>query len=360
MDVPGTIPVCAPALARAFPRLPTHRAEPRLSVVIVNYHTWHDTSRLVRQLRAAPALRRGEAEVVVVDNHSPPHPAVPRLRRLDGVSLRRWRHNRGFGRAANEGCRLSRGDWVLLLNPDMTLEPGFLDAVLARAAHFSAARPDAGVIGFRLHNADGTPQPSAGPFPTLLGTLARLVLPRARRKYRPPPGPGPSPVDWVTGCCLLVRRACWQALGGLDPRFFLYYEDVDLCRRARDLGWTVWYDPAPGAVHHRPLHARPVPPALRLVTRHALLTYARKHWRAWQFRALAGIVCVEAFVRRLRAAAHGDPTAARLFAELGGISAAMARGRAGSAGRRLLRVVRRLEQRRAPSPFHRHPQPQPA
>src|SRR6266566_4946142 len=152
---------------------------PHLSVVIVNYRLWEETGRLVRQLVAAPCVRSGAAEVVVVDNHSPGHALARRLRRWRRVSLRRWGRNRGFARAVNEGCRLSRGDWFLLLNPDVTLETGFLDAALRRIEDLE---PDVGIVGFGLRNDDGSPQLSTGPFPTLLGTLARLLLPRHCRK----------------------------------------------------------------------------------------------------------------------------------------------------------------------------------
>src|SRR5438552_17493509 len=90
---------------------------PQLSVVIVNYRQWGNTARLTRQLLVSDSSRRGLAEVVIVDNHSPAHPARRRLRRMPGVSVRCFGQNRGFARGVNEGCRLSRGDWVLLLNP---------------------------------------------------------------------------------------------------------------------------------------------------------------------------------------------------------------------------------------------------
>ncbi len=114
---------------------------PRLSVVVVNYRQWDPTVELVRQLVAAPCVRHGDAEVVIVDNHSPPHPAVRKLRRAGGVSVRRWGSNRGFARAVNEGCRLSQGEWFLLLNPDTTLSDGFLDGVLELADRLGAAAP---------------------------------------------------------------------------------------------------------------------------------------------------------------------------------------------------------------------------
>src|SRR5262249_23367436 len=118
---------------------------PRLSIVIVNYRQWEQTARLVRQLQASEAFRSGAAEGVIVDNHSPFHPVARKLRRMSGVSLRRWSRNFGFAKAVNEGCRLSRGDWFLLLNPDIDLSEGFLDGALALADDLEANDPQAGV-----------------------------------------------------------------------------------------------------------------------------------------------------------------------------------------------------------------------
>jgi N-acetylglucosaminyl-diphospho-decaprenol L-rhamnosyltransferase len=326
---------------------PVRTTTPQLSVVIVNYAQWNETSRLVGQLRTADPLRTGAAEIVIVDNHSRSHRVAARLRRLPGVSLRRWGRNRGFARAVNEGCRLSQGEWCLVLNPDVTLAGDFLDGVLALAEKLSEEDPQAGIVGFQLRHADGSRQLSSGPFPTLLGTIGGLFLPRARRKYRRVHGRKRVRVPWVTGCCFLIRRECLRQLGGFDRDFFLYYEDVDLCRRAREHGWSVWYEPALRAVHERPLHVRQVPAHLRLLVRHGLLTYAAKHWPPWQLRLLSGIVRGEALVRRLAARWRGDPSDTALFAALGQIAADMGRRHFARARRWLNRVVRREEQRRA-------------
>ena len=342
-----------PVPRRTLPRPRLVPAVPRLSVVVVNYLRWQDTASLVRQLRATPALRHGAAEIIIVDNDSSWHPLIARLRRMPSVSLRRWRGNRGFARAVNEGVRLSRGDWVLLLNPDMSLEPGFLDKALARAEELAQTDKHTGIIGFGLRDADGGSQRSAGPFPTLVSSLVRLLLPRPWRKYYLRATTACRPVDWVTGCCLLVRRTCWENVGGLDDDFFLYYEDVDLCRRARERGWTVWHEPILSATHHHPLHARPVPAHLRLVTRHALLTYARKHWPNWQTHILTGIIRVEAWWRQRQAWRRGDTLRAGLFDSLGRIVGDFARGRIRAAGQRLMRVVRRREEWRAAVSDHR-------
>jgi len=304
-------------------------------VVIVNFCQWNNTARLTRQLRRCEAVRRGAAEVVIVDNHSPNSRAARKLRRLSGVSVVRNGENRGFAKAVNRGGRLSRGEWVLLLNPDVTVPDGFLDEVLDAAQRWPARDPKAGVIGFQLRNRDGTKQASSGPFPTLLGTVAGLVLPRSRRKTRHRPLTERRQVPWATGGCLLVRRDCYEEVGGLDESYFLYYEDVDFCRRARRAGWSVWYEPDLRVTHHFPLHTRSVPAPLRLVTRHALLTYSRKHWPRWQSRLLSGLVWAEAGGRELLARWRNQPVAATCFRELRRLVGDVAAGRASAVARRI-------------------------
>jgi N-acetylglucosaminyl-diphospho-decaprenol L-rhamnosyltransferase len=318
---------------------------PRLSVVIVNYRQWEQTAELVRQLLSSACIRRGEAEIIIVDNHSPKHPLARKLRRLPHVSLRRWGRNHGFAKAVNEGCRLSQGDWFLLLNPDTTLSEGFLDGVFALTDSLGTAETRAGIVGFHLRDSDGAQQLSSGLFPTLLSSLARLALPRRRRKYKAVRGSQRQQVQWVTGCCVLLRRTCLQDLCGLDEEFFLYYEDVDLCRRARALGWSVWYEPNLTLVHHQPLHSRRVPAALRLVTRHSLLTYAAKHWPAWQFRLLARIIRAEGWLRRAGAWWRGDNRQASCFRELSGLTDALLAGDEAGARRRLEVAIERLDLR---------------
>src|SRR3954462_12779798 len=135
------------APARATPRLQS--AAPRVSVVVINFCQWRNTDRLTRQLLDADAIDNGIAEVVVVDNDSPPDPALGRLRRTPGVSLKRFDRNTGFAKAANEGFRLGKGEWILLLNPDTAVPEGFLDQLEALCRGLDAEEPRAGVIGLR-------------------------------------------------------------------------------------------------------------------------------------------------------------------------------------------------------------------
>jgi GT2 family glycosyltransferase len=303
------------ALAPANTRRTAAPSATELAVVVVNFCQWKNTTRLVRQLRRSAAIREGSAEIQIIDNGSSDHPLAGRVAKLRGVSVRRFDQNLGFAAAVNRGCRLTSGPWVLLLNPDITVPDGFLDDVLGVLARAEVSS-NVGVIGFRLLNRDGSPQPSAGPFPTFARTLAGLFLPRARRKCATNPGDARRAVEWATGGCLLIRRECFEQLGGLDESFFLYYEDVDFCRRAAERGWNVWFDPALEVTHHWPLHARPVPAPLRLITRHALLTYARRYWSRWQSRMLGGIVWTEAGVRQLFATACGRKDSAHCYGEL--------------------------------------------
>jgi GT2 family glycosyltransferase len=282
-------------------KLPSHdppissRLTPIVSIVIVNYCQWRNTARLVRQLMASPAIRRGLCEVVVVDNNSPPHSIKRRLRRTPGVSLRCLRRNHGFSGGVNEGCRLSRGQWFLLLNPDVMVSPGWLDRILDYVASVTS-QTAVGIVGMRLSDLDGTLQGSVGTFPTLFSTLIGQLRSRPRRKCRTWLGTGRE-VAWVTGCGMLIRRECFEQIRGFDRTFFLYYEDADLCKRARAAGWSVRHEPSLSLVHYHPLHDRTLTPRLRLLTRQSLLNYAHKHWDPWPCLFLAVIVWLEATCR---------------------------------------------------------------
>jgi N-acetylglucosaminyl-diphospho-decaprenol L-rhamnosyltransferase len=270
---------------------------PLVTAVIVNYNAWPDVTELVAQLAAEPEVASGHCAVVVVDNASdglmPAWWQTPR----PGVRLIVREENGGFAVGVNAGWRASRSPWVLLLNPDVVADAGLLGRVVGRVRRFEAEETEeAGVVGFGLRNPDGTRQPSVGTFPSLGRTLWEQLIPRSRRKYQAVWRTRPGTVAWVTGACMLVNSRLLAATGGLDEEFFLYYEEVALCRTARRLGWRVAYDLSIEVVHLRPLQDRPVTPRMRVITRHSKLLYFRKHLPRWQFLALCGVVAVEARV----------------------------------------------------------------
>ena len=289
---------------------------PKIAVVIVNYCQWKNTARLTELLLESELVRQGSAEIVIVDNDSPDDRAARPLRRLSHVSIEQSARNIGFAKAVNHGAMIHKSDWVLLLNPDVSVPKGFLDSVLEAGDALTALDPRTGVIGLQLRNPDGSKQASTGPFPTLFRTVMGLFSPRSRRKCQHQNLQSRQRVPWVTGGCLLVRRDCFEQLNGLDESFFLYYEDVDFCQRATQHGWSIWYAPELCAVHHFPLHTRQVPAPLRLITRHALLTYAQKHWGKWQQRFLCGLISLEAIVRQTAARCRNESVPAACYEQL--------------------------------------------
>lgn len=293
-----------PALKRIHRRpaaAPPALRLPLISVVIVNYRRWDETAALVDQLLQPRHIHRFDIEVLVVDNDSQPDPLEHDLQARRQVKVIRLPRNVGFSAGVNAGYQASRGDWVLVLNPDVVVCPGFVDLLCGAARDLrddASLQSPIGVVGFQLENGDGSWQLSTGRFPTLPGLLMGLLRPRRTRKYFVPTTHTRQRVPWVTGSCLLIRRECLQELRGFDESFFLYYEDVDLCRRAIDAGWAVCYEPHVIARHMEPLQNRNLTEPMRVITRHAALTYFMKHLSRWQFRGLASIVKLEARLRR--------------------------------------------------------------
>jgi GT2 family glycosyltransferase len=190
-----------------------------------------------------PALRPQVDEVVVIAN-------VPGsvAHGVDAV------HNdRPLGFAANLNAGLARttGDAVLSVNPDTVPEPGAVAALRT----FMEERPRAGVVGPRMVFPDGSLQPSRRRFPTVIGTIVRRtplrkIVPQRSHFHLDEALPAePVQVDWMLGGFLLLRRAMLEELGGFDPAFRLYGEDIDLQYRAHKAGWERWYVPA-AVVHH--------------------------------------------------------------------------------------------------------------
>ncbi|MFO0952736.1 MAG: glycosyltransferase family 2 protein [Isosphaeraceae bacterium] len=281
-------------------------SRPLVSVVVVNYNGWPDVEALVAALAASDEIARGVCEILVVDNASADPPPESFLRPVEGVRLNVRPDNGGFAVGVNAGWRASNAPWVLLLNPDVSVEPGLLKRVVERVRHYEEGEPP-GIVGFALRNPDGSPQHSVGRFPTLGRAFREQLIPRSRRKYQPVWSTRPGPVDWVTGACLLANARLLETLGGLDEDFFLYYEEVALCRSARRLGWRVEFDPSVEVVHLRPLQNRGVSPKLRVITRHSKLLYFRKHLPRWQFLALCAVVAAESRVKGAWARLRGRP-----------------------------------------------------
>ena len=234
----------------------------RLLIVIVNYRTAALTVDCLRSLAPEiPSLPAG-TRVVVTDNASGDD-SVEQLNRAvrdngwsDWARLMPLPRNGGFAWGNNEAVRPALQsqdppDYVLLLNPDTLVRPG---AVLA-LFEFMDAHPAAGIAGSRLEDPDGRPQRSAFRFPGVLSELetgVRLsVVSRMLDRFvvAPPPPDYACEVDWVAGASMIIRRAVFDRVGLLDEKYFMYYEEVDFCLRAKRAGWPCWYVPASRVVH---------------------------------------------------------------------------------------------------------------
>jgi GT2 family glycosyltransferase len=195
--------------------------------------------------------------------------------------------NSGFAAANNRGLEATRAPFALLLNPAAVLQDGALEA-LEKTAH---ANPDAGIIGALVLNADGTVQAgSYGRFPSLptqAGLHLRRILQRlwGRNTVSLKAPDSTGAVDWVTGAAMLVRRRAVAEVGSLDEGFFLYYEDIDWCRRMRLQGWRVLLEPSAKVLHHRGGSQAPAATVARAY-RESFYRYCRKHG-LWGLRTAA-------------------------------------------------------------------------
>jgi len=222
-----------------------------LSVVIVNHNHRGVIEKCFASLFSLPD--HATFEVALIDNTSADGTADWVAAHYPQLVIRRNRAPLGFAANANAGLRtLNRGRYALLLNPDVIAIPGLLDRLVA----FMDAHPRAGIAAPQLFNDDGAIQPNCRRFPTLSALAMRALRvdevwksPRVRRYLMENERSGPSQVDWVTGALLIARRAAIEAVGGLDERYFLYWEDLDWCYRMRQAGWSVYHVPDARAIH---------------------------------------------------------------------------------------------------------------
>jgi len=207
---------------------------------------------------ASIAEHAPDAAIVVVDNASADGSTRVAAQRHPGVRFLINSRNAGFATAVNQALAIVSSDRVLLLNPDCFLTRGAVETLEEELSR----HPECAVAGPQILNEDGSVQGSARGDPTLFTglfgrtTLFTRLFPRsrvARRNVRTDAeqvNPGESfAVDWVSGACVLAPRASLAAVGGFDERYFLYWEDADLCRRLRAAGQTIRYVPASTVVH---------------------------------------------------------------------------------------------------------------
>ena len=223
-----------------------------IAAILVNYNAGHELRLALQSIRDELDGRNWEA--IVVDNASSDgsgalaHEFAPHVRLLQNPE------NVGFGRGVNQGVAATAASTVLIMNPDCRLVAGAVGALEQELS----AHPNCAVVGPRILSPDGSPQGNARGDPDMLTGLfgrasaLRRRLPRlqvSRRNVLDGNMDTAVPVDWVSGACMLVRRDALARVNGFDERYFLYWEDADLCRRLRLAGYNVRYAPAATAIH---------------------------------------------------------------------------------------------------------------
>ncbi len=225
-------------------------SSPLLSVVIVNYNAGLPLLCLLDDL----ALGKDKIEVIVVDNTSSDGTPRDIACRHPWVDLIRNSENRGFAAAVNEGSRRAAARWLFILNPDCRASVRDILRLVALAEEESHVRGREVVVGPRVLNTDGTIQESARSYPGLLTALfnRKSLLTKAfpsnrwSTRYLRPPG---REVDWVSGAALLLKRDLFLAHGGFSEDYFMYCEDVDLCRRLKEKGVAILHMPEVSITH---------------------------------------------------------------------------------------------------------------
>ncbi len=225
---------------------------PDISIVIVSYNTAALTRRC---LETVGACAEGLAlEVIVVDNASADGSADMVAAEFPQVRLIRLPENRGFAGGNNPGIRAAAGRYVLLLNSDAFPASGALRSAFSHMQE----HPRIGVLGCRLTNPDGSLQASARMLPGALNKLLHISglswrFPKSRFFGRVDfswwDHAEPRSVGWVVGAFFMIRRSVIDHIGGLDERYFLYFEEIDFCRAVRRAGWDVVFFPGASAVH---------------------------------------------------------------------------------------------------------------
>jgi N-acetylglucosaminyl-diphospho-decaprenol L-rhamnosyltransferase len=217
-----------------------------VDVVVVSYNSEAHLRALVGPLSSEAALN-----VIVVDSASRDG-TLASVQELP-ITTVALEHNRGFAHACNVGWRRGESPFVLFLNPDATIDVDDIGRLVV-----AVEKPNVGAAAPRIVGPTGTLEYSLRRFPRLRTTYAQALflhrffpraswsdeLVRAEEAYELPSSP-----EWVSGACVMVRRSALEKIGGFDEGFFLYCEDIDLCKRLRDAGIDIRFVPEATAVH---------------------------------------------------------------------------------------------------------------
>jgi len=254
--------------------------KPIVSVIIVNYNAGHLLIKAVKSVINLPGV-----EVVVADNASTDQ-SFAKLEsqvKASNLVLIDNHANLGFGKAVNQAVAKSQGDYIYLLNPDASLSATALSRMIQTAQTYQSRA----IIAPRLENPDGSPQSSCYR-PQTIGNAIKEYWLGIRGSYSKylPKGKRPVAVHAAVAAAWLVPRSVWDELGGLSDRFFLYFEDLDMCDRAYAQGVQVIYDPQAVVKHAHGVSSRTNPIVMKLFTQ-----------SAWEYHGWVKKLTIDAVIR---------------------------------------------------------------
>jgi len=200
----------------------------KLSVVTVTFNSEKFIGRLIKSLVGLPK----DAEIIVVDSGSTDE-TVKVLKKYAQIKLIEPGQNVGFGKGCNLGTAVASGEYLLFLNPDSAVHPGAIDQLL----EYANSHPDVGMVSPKLIEDSGEAQLSIRRLPTLVGAIKEYYF-GVKGAYAPfaPIGDQPMLVECVVGAAILIKKQLFDQIGGFDQRYFMYYEDTELCRQVKHKG----------------------------------------------------------------------------------------------------------------------------
>ena len=277
-----------------------------LSIVIVSYKVPELLDNCIASVLAE--TRDLEYEILIVDN-APGDGSAEMIRgkytpeKCPHLRLLEPDDNLGFAGGNNFAAAQARGKRILLLNPDTVV----LNGAIQKLWQFAESKPQAGIVGGRTVKADGSLEPTCcwsdpGIWPLACKAFGLNVLFRGNRIFdRESMGwwlrDDDRQVDIITGCFLMISKELWDEVGGFDPRFFMYAEEVDLCWRVRNKGKEIWFAHEPEIIHLVGASAEKASGSRLLAVNKALLKLFHKH-RGWAYCMLADFLMVTGLLIR--------------------------------------------------------------
>lgn len=272
-----------------------------LSIIIPNFNT----KRLLHECLKSIYLqtKKIKFEVIVVDNASSDGSPQMIKKNFPQVKLIVNSKNLGYAKANNQGIKIAKGKYILFLNSDTII----LDKAIEKCLKFMQKRKDIDILGCQLLNEDKSLQPSGGFFPQLrqifymmvfiddLPFINRLLKPYQQRRidfYQKV-----RQLDWATGAFLLVKREVINKIGGFDPTFFMYSEEVDFCFRAKKAGFNIWFYPKAKVIHLKGKSSACGFEKAVLGEYQGLKKFYKKHKPGWEMPILIVLLKIGAMLR---------------------------------------------------------------